>query len=150
MATAPQASTVGESQSVSFSELQDLLLRIRTDEALYRQHMGKRFCTLLQQDGVKLYFNIEKKRKDSLGIDDRKDDKVCEWCLIPISVSSHATIGSHRLLLQYEYAMSARFKSPGSDGLITCKIASSILEPFFGVKPVSRCEVINDILGTCY
>ena len=42
-----------------------------------------------------------------------------------------------RILQQYEYAMSARFKSPGSDQLVTCKIASSILEPFFGVKPVS-------------
>ncbi|GKY96871.1 hypothetical protein MPSEU_000646200 [Mayamaea pseudoterrestris] len=98
------------SQVLTFNDLQTLLLRMRTDETLYRQNVGKTFRTLLQQDGVKLYFNIEKKKKETLRKDEKKDDK-------------------------YEYAMSARFKSPGFDGLVTCKIASSILEPFFGVKP---------------
>lgn len=40
---------------------------------------------------------------------------------------------------EYEYVMFAKYRGDDdTDGLITCKVANSILEPHFALKPVSR------------
>jgi hypothetical protein len=129
----------GRSQRLSSLDLQSLLQQLQTNQNLYRQIMGNTYSTMFQQDGVKLYFNIEKKKKDLLRKDDKKDEKVSLSACHGRMLTTYETFNltDFRISQQYEYAMSARFKSPGSDQLVTCKIASSILEPFFGVKPVS-------------
>lgn len=77
---------------LSFRDLRCLLERIRGNETLCREQEGKVFTTLLQQEGVKLYFNIEKKSKEQMRRDgNKKEDKVRAWVVHVSSIMGRLT-----------------------------------------------------------
>jgi hypothetical protein len=96
---------------MEFAELMELLRRVRTNPALYQQYYGKILLTSsIRQVGLKLSFNISKRQQYVKGQGEK-----------------------------YEYDMAARFGGPNEHdaSLLSCKISSSILEPYFGKPPVS-------------
>jgi hypothetical protein len=67
---------VSSPQSMSLDNLCHLLLQCRTDQELYRRHVGKLYTTAFQQEGLKLYFNAEKRKKSGGSLMEKKGDKV--------------------------------------------------------------------------
>jgi hypothetical protein len=93
---------------MAFGELRSMLRRAVNDRNMYQLLVGKTWRVRMRQKGVKLYFNIEKNKEMSEGGGEKK----------------------------YEYAMVSKFEGDDCQDLLTCKVASSILEPFFSKSPV--------------
>uniref|UniRef100_A0A7S2PP23 Uncharacterized protein n=1 Tax=Leptocylindrus danicus TaxID=163516 RepID=A0A7S2PP23_9STRA len=105
MSLSPTALTV----PLSFEEFQSILRRVRLEPSIYKSYEGKIFVVPAKMKGNLKEFNIEK-IKNKKGKKKSKGDK------------------------QYAYTITSSFVGYADDvGKITCKIASSVLEGFFGV-----------------
>jgi len=104
MSLSPTALTV----PLSFEEFQSILRRVRLEPSIYKSYEGKIFVVPAKMKGNLKEFNIEK-IKNKKGKKKSKGDK------------------------QYAYTITSSFVGYVDDvGKITCKIASSVLEGFFG------------------
>jgi hypothetical protein len=123
---------------LSFRELMDLLEMARQNKAIYQQNHGKVFAVQLRQkEESHLYFNIDKLSKRNHK-KEKKGEKVGNDWPISCLIQSSCCIRRSPFSMQYEYALHANFTGPSeNEGYICCAISSSVLEPYFGLSPVS-------------
>ena len=121
---------------MSFQALRDLLLRARSDRKLYEDlYRSKKVWTVanLKQDGPKLHFNIEKRStaaycNSNSGGGESKKNRKSMYVMVARFVGAGATSGN---------SDDENRESPSSCvGSITCRVASSKMEPFFDLSPV--------------
>jgi len=100
------------SEPMSFAELRKLLIKAIASPTTYGSYEGRNFIVPAKMKDI-MHFNIARvKGKRKKCKDGKKTDK------------------------QYEFVMRCLFTGPeASDENVTCRIASSLLQPFFDVDP---------------